>query len=97
MIAGFMFVRARVMIDIVIVPVMVVGMGRVDQPSLFEQRMRCDGRPNGGQKQREHASHKPHPGSVVKVFAFATLEMDLALRKAMAGRGFKQAIPFFAR
>lgn len=97
MVIGFMFVGAPVMIVMVIVRVMMVAVDRVDEAGLFEQCMRSDGRPNGRQKQREHAADKPHACSVNKVWARATLEMGLALRKPMARRGLKQPIPFFAR
>lgn len=57
-----MLVRATVMIVIMLVRVMMVGMNLVDESSLFEQRMRCHGGPDGRQEQRKHASDKPHEG-----------------------------------
>ena len=70
------------MIVMVIVRVMMVAVDRVDEASLLEQRMRSDGRPDGRQQQRKHATDKPHARSVNKLFAFATLEMGLRATEA---------------
>src|SRR5688572_13722309 len=67
--------RVTAVIIIVIMRVMMIGMDYVDEASLFEERVRGHGRPYRRQKQRKHASDKPHASRLNKVSGRATVEM----------------------
>ena len=94
MIGGAMLVWVTVMVVFVcmVMRVMMGGMDLVDETKLFEQGMRRDGRPDGRQQQRKHATDKPHPGRVNKVCGRATFEMDRLVGRTACGLGLLRGL-----